>query len=277
MPVNTAPATTNTTISDLINKVKADLQNRADVSETQSNPEMRPSAWIRDALRELSATPDIPFEELNVTGPLTTIGPGLGVNGSNYAYPVSQFLNSGDDMAYSYDPVIFLTPAQALAAGLTPQTINIGGQGSAVSAYPMDYLTVKAIQTILFVPGGVPFKYTRFGAQFWFGSQPGQPFNVYLPYQLRHPFQPDLISTPVRIAPDWFDVLAYAAAERGAIALRWNDQATFLHNTLYGDPKTFNPSTGQYGRPGLIEAKIAQQEKDRRLSPIQILPGAQRY
>lgn len=275
--MNTAPATTALTIADLINDVKANLQNRSDVSESQANPAMRPSFWIRSALRELSATPDIPFEELNVVGPVATIGPGLGWQGSNYAYPVSQFLNPGDDMAYSYDPVIFLTPAQAISAGVPPQLINLSGQSSAVSGYSMDYLTVKGIQTILFIPGGVPFKYTRFGAQFWFGSQPGQPYNVYLPYQLRHPFNPDLVTTPIRISPDWFDVLAIAAAERGAIKLRWNDQATFLHNTLYGDPKTMNPSTGQYGRPGLIEAKIAQQEKDRRLSPIQILPGAERY
>ena len=49
------PAAATLTINGLINKVKAALQNRPDVSETQTNPEMRPSAWLRDTLRELTA------------------------------------------------------------------------------------------------------------------------------------------------------------------------------------------------------------------------------
>ena len=270
-----APAASTCTISGLLNKVKAALQNRSDVSESATNPEMRPSAWLRDAIREITASN--PFEELRVTGPVQTIGPGLGWQGSNYAYPVQMFLNPGDDVTLMEDPVIFLTAVQGAVAGLIPvQTINTT-LSSNVNGYSMDYLTPKAIQTILFIPGGVPFKYTRYGAQFWFGSQPGQAYNVYLPYQLRHTFNPDLVSTQVRMPQDWFDILAYAAAERGAIALRWNDQATFLHNTLYGDPKTFDPATGKYGRPGLIEAKLMQQERDKRLSTVQILPGAQRY
>src|SRR5712664_2377561 len=154
-----APATATLTINGLINKVKSDLQNRSDVSESASNPEMRPSAWIRDALRELTA--NNPFEELRLPGPLVTIGPGLGVQGSNYAYPVSMFLQSGDDVTLMDDPVIFLTPTQAASVGLVVTTGNVVG-------YSMDYLTPKAIQSLLFVPGGVPYKYTRFGSQFWF-------------------------------------------------------------------------------------------------------------
>jgi len=263
-----APATATLTIGDLINKVKADLQNRSDVNETVSNPEMRPSAWIRDTLRELSA--NYPFEELRVTGPLVTIGPGLGWNNSNYMYPVSMFLNPGDDVTLTEDPVIFLSGTQAASAGIVAITSNVVG-------YAMDYLTPKAIQSLLFIPGGVPFKYTRYGNMFWFGSQPGQNYNVYLPYQVRHPFNPSLVSTPVRMPQDWFDIIAYGAAERGAIALRWNDQAAFIHTILYGDPKSMIPGTGELARPGLIAGKILQQERDRRVSAVQVIPGAQRY
>jgi len=165
------------TIKGLILKVQAALQNRSDVDETQTNPEMRPSAWIRDALREI--TESQPFEELRTSGPLVNIGPGLGLNGSSYAYAVSYFLNSGDDYTMTEDPVIFLSPVQAASVGLVT---NGGG------AYGMDYMTPKAIQPLLFIPGGIPFKYTRFGNQFWFGTQPGQNYQVYLPYQMRHPF-----------------------------------------------------------------------------------------
>jgi hypothetical protein len=262
------PASSSLTIQDLIPKVQAALQNRPDVNESDSNPEMRPSAWIRDTLREITAK--YPFSELQIVGPLQTIGPGLGFQGSNYMYPVSMFLKSGDDMTLSEDPVIFLTTAQALSVGLVATTTN-------VSAYSMDYLTPKAIQTLLFQPGGVPYKYTRYADMFWFGSQPGQNYNVYLPYQVRHPFiDGNLPASPIRISTDWLDIVAYAAAERGAITKRWNDQATFLHNTLYGDPD-FQMSGGVEGRPGLIAGRTLQSERDRRLSPVMITIGSARY
>jgi hypothetical protein len=262
------PASATLTINDLINKVKAALQNRADASETQANPEMRPSAWIRDTLREITA--NYPFEELRVSGPLVTIGPGLGYQGSNYKYPVSMFLNPGDDMTLSDDPVIFLNPQQAASVGMTVNT------AANTVAYPMDFLTMKAIQPMLFIGGGIPFRYTRQGNMFLFGTQPGSNFNVYLPYQVRHPFAPDLITTPVRIPDEWLDVIAYSAAERGAVMLRWNDQASYLHNVLYGDPAS-QMKDGQLARPGLIAARVFQIERDRRLSTIQITPVAQRY
>jgi hypothetical protein len=261
------PAASPITISALIPKVQAYLQNRSDVNESQTNTEMRPSAWIRDALREITA--NWPFTELQVVGPLVTIGPGLGWQGSNYMYPVSLFLNPGDDMTLMEDPCIFLPPSLATSVGLVPTTTNIG-------AYSMDYLTPKAIQPIIFTPGGVPFKYTRYGNMFWFGSQPGTTYNVYVPYQVRHPFNDSLGNTPVRVPADWLDIVAIAAAERGCPMLRWNDQATFLHNLLYGDPE-YQESGGESGRPGLIAAKIFQPERDKRLSPVQITIGSARY
>jgi len=266
---NPQPATATTTINTLINKVAAALQNRSDVSETQPNPEMRPSAWIRDSLKEITA--NYPFEELKTTGPLVTIGPGLGYKGSNYAYLVSYFLNPGDDVTLTEDPVIFLNTQQAVTSG-TP-VVNVTGN---TVGYSMDFLTIKAIQPLLFIPGGVPFKYTRNGNQFWFGSQPGQNYNVYLPYQVRHPFNPDLVTTPIRVPSEWLDIVAYAAAERGAVALRWNDQASYLHNLLYGDPDS-QLKDGTLGRPGLIAGRVFQIERDRRLSTVQLTCFAQRY
>jgi len=142
--------------------------------------------------------------------------------------------------------------------------------------YSMDYLTPKAIQPILFVGGGIPFRYTRFGNMFWFGTQPGQNFNVYVPYQVRHQFSPTLPESIIKVPADWYDIIAFAAAERGALYLRWNDQATFIHNLLYGDPE-YQESGGEKGRPGLIAARILQPERDRRLSPVMLTIGSARY
>jgi hypothetical protein len=264
------PGSPTVTINDLIPKVQAALQNNPNANEKQTNPEMRPSAWLRDSLREITA--NYPFEELRTTGPLVTVGPGLGYGGSNYAYLVSFFINSGDDVTLMEDPVIFLNTQPAITVG-TPVTSVTGN----TVGYSMDYLTPKAIQPLLFIPGGVPFKYTRFGTQFWFGSQPGKNYNVYLPYQIRHQFvDTDLKSSPVFVPPDWFDIIAYASAERGAIANRWNEQASYIHNVLYGDPAS-QMKDGTLARPGLIAARVFQQERDRRLSTVQLTCFAQRY
>lgn len=250
----------------MINKVISDMQNRQDVNENNPNPEMRPSAWLRDALREI--TESQPFEELRQPNPpQVTIGPGKGVGGSSYKYKVSAFLNPGDDVTLTEDPVIFLNATLTGAAVTSLNSV----------AYPMDYLTPKAIAPLLNIPGGIPFKYTRFGDQFWFGTQPGQNFIVYLPYQLRHPFNDDnLPASEVYLPKSWHDILSMAAAERGAIKLRWNDQADYLHKALYGDPAS-QMKDGTLARPGLIAARVLQQERDRRLSSIQMTPVIARY
>jgi hypothetical protein len=252
------PAQSPAQLGDLIVKVQAALQNRSDVNETNSNPEMRPSAWLRDALLEV--TENNTFEELRQPNPPNvTIGPGKGVNGSSYKYLVSSFLNGGEDVTLMEDPVIFLDPP-----------------GNTVS-YPMDYLTPKAIAPLLNIPGGIPFKYSRFGNQFWFGTQPGTNFTVYLPYQTRHPFnQENLLVSPVYVPQSWLDIIAYAAAERGAVVNRWNEQASYLHKLIYGDPASMLRD-GTLARPGLIAARVLQQERDRRISTVQVTPSVQRY
>jgi len=268
------PASVTITIGGLINKVAAYLQNRQDASESQTNPEMRPSTNLRDSLREL--TQKYVFEELRKPGPLATIGPGLGSQGSNWSYPISMFLNAGEDYTKMEDPVIFLTPQQAQQVGLSPAPPLALLTTSNLVGYSMNYLTPKAIQPDLFIPGGVPFQYTRFGNQFWFGSQPGQNYNVYVPYQQRHPFSSNLVDSKVYVPEDWFEIVSMGAAERLAYKLRWNDQAVSLHQAMWGDPD-YEKSGGEEGRPGLIAALTLQPERDRRLSPVMITVGASRY
>lgn len=269
------PAQSSATINDLIPEVKSWLQNNSNVTEDpkdQPNPAMRPSAWIRDVLRELTAS--MVFEELRVTGPLVNIGPGLGFNGSNYQYPISYFLNSGDDYTMNEDPVIFLTPTEAATVGMVGTSAS--AENSTVG-YPMDYVTPKAIQSILFISGGIPFKYTRYGNQFWFGTQPGKNYQINLPYQIRHPFNDtDLPTSPVYMPADWLDIVAIAAAERGAVKNRWNDQSSYLHQLLYGDPKS-QMKDGSLGMPGLIAARKEQMDRDKRLSTVQFIPVVGRY
>lgn len=254
------PAQNPYVINDLFAGVQEILYAKTTVTPEQS------AIWCKKAL--INITAKYTFEELRVKGPLVTIGPGLGNQGSNYEYPISMFLNNADDYTLMDDPVIFLSQQAATQVNL----VGTGSISSSTVGYPMDYMTVKAIQPLLFIPGGIPFKYTRHGKYFWFGTQPGQNYQVYLPYQIKHPFmESNLPQTPLKIPTDWNEIIEYSAALRGAQANRWPDMIEQLKTILYGDPN--NPK----GRPGLLTAIDLQIERDQRNSTRQILPVVSRY
>lgn len=259
MPNNTnLPGQNPHTLNDLVPGTLEALQNKTNISAQQC------ARWLRKAILNITESQDLRFEELRGNGPLVNIGPGLGFGGSNYMYQISYFLNPGDDYTQSEDPVIFLTPTQAMSAGLVGYGITSAG-AAAVVGYPMDYETPKGIQSLLFIPGGVPYKYTRYGQMFWFGSQPGQNYQVYLPYQRRHPFNENLLSSQLYFPVTWELVMEYAAALLGAQANRWPDMVTYLRNILYGDPKS-------KGDVGLIKALTPQVTRDMANSTRQLMP-----
>lgn len=256
------PAQNPRTVNDLVEGTLEALQNKTNISSNDV------AKWLRKAI--LNFTESYILEELRATGPLVNIGPGLGFNGSNYQYQVSYFLNPGDDYTIMEDPVIFLNQTQALTVGLVGGGSTMSG-GTSFVGYPMDYMTPKAIQSLLFVPGGVPFKYTRYGQQFWFGAQPGQPYQCYLPYQVRHPFNKgNLLSSQLYIPTTWEMPMEYAAAMLGAQANRWPDMVKYLRDILYGDPKG-------NGEPGLIKALQPQIKRDQSKSTRQLMPMVSRY
>jgi hypothetical protein len=254
------PANNPHLISDLVPGVIAALANKTDITPQNA------AIWIKKTLLNFSESYQL--EELRRVGPVVTIGPGMGYNGSNYEYLISTFLqNTGDDYTLFEDPVIFLTPTTATQAGL----VNAGTTSGSVVGYGMDYMTPKAIQSLLFIPGGIPFKYTRYGNRFWFGTQPGAPYQVYVPYQVRHPFNDsNLLQSQLFVPTSWEDVIEYAAAMRGANENRWPDQVKNLRELLYGDPK------GQ-GEPGLLKAMESQITRDQTKSTRQVTPMIQRY
>ncbi len=253
--INNLPGTNPHVINDLYPGIKAKLQNRTDITEQQS------SYWVRRAL--LDITESMIFEELRRFGPLVTIGPGLGYQGSNFMYPISDYLRQGDDYTLMEDPVIFLTPTSG-------QSFNQFWMVTDSVGFGMDYMTMKAIQPLLFIGGGIPFKYCRYGQFFLFGTQPGQPYQTYLPYQIRHPFSANLAQSPLFIPTSWEEIVEYSAAMRGAEEKRWPDMVKDLKFVLYGDPKT--PDV-----PGILAARKLQIERDQNKSTRQLIPSVQRY
>lgn len=256
MPAN-LPGQNPYTVNDLVPGVIEALQGKTNITPTQVGN------WLRTAI--LNITENRTFMELQVTGPLVNIGPSLGFQGSNYMYLVSYFLNDGDDYTLMEDPVIFLNQTQAVSVGLVGAGISTNG-GTSFVGYPMDRMSPKAIQSLLFVPGGVPYKYTRYGQMFWFGSQPGQNYQVYLPYQRRHPFDDgNVLASQLYFPTTWMMVMEYAAAILGAQANRWSDMIPVLKNVLYGDPK-------RPDEPGLIKSLSPQDVRDANKSSRQLMP-----
>jgi hypothetical protein len=238
------------TINNLVPGVIAKLQNRTDITPQQA------SLWIQRSLQNI--TESQPFEELRISletgAPLVLIGSGLAPNHSvPYAYPVSIFLKPTHDVTLMEDPVIFIDyPTNSIS-------------------YPMDYMNPKAITPLLNVPGSVPFKYTRYGPNFWFGGNPNQNYQVYVPYQVRHPFnEANLPASTLYIPPTWEEIVEYDAARRGAIELRWPDMAQYLLQVIYGDPKN-------QGDPGLLKMLSMQMDRDQRNSSRQFSVRVQRY
>lgn len=232
------------TLQDLQSDVIDALQGRTDVTaSTIAN-------YSAKAIREISESNE--FEELRTTGPNFALSIGVST------YAITSFLNAGDDYSMPESFAIYID---------TPTNSVVG---------PIRYKTPTAIETLI-APAtqGIPAWYTRFGANFLIGPTPNNTYTVFLRYQAKHPFSttsPTSLTEKIYMPLSWYDILAYATAERIAVVKRWNDQAKYLHDLLYGDPE-YQMTSGKRGRPGLIMARILQQERDegynsRSLTPL---------
>ena len=219
---STLPAQNPFLINDLVPGVIEALTGKTNITPQQC------AVWIKKTL--LNLTESYPFEELRVLGPLVTIGPGLGMGGSNFMYPISMFLNPGDDYTLSENPVIFFTPTRAsnvTSVGL----IGTGQFQNGQVAYAMPYMTMKAIQSLLFISGGIPSRWSHYGPNFFFGTQPATNYQMYLPYQIRYPFnETNLLQTHLYI-PDVVDgrcrIRSSASRSAGQQVARYGPNAPF--------------------------------------------------
>lgn len=245
-----SPGLSPRTVADLVPEVVNALQQRTDVASLAP-------LYIKRATQEI--TESYPFEELRVTGPLVVLTP------NNSIYPMSTFVNPGDD--YTSPEVV------AIYVDFPKNTV--------VST--MKYRTPTAIEMMI-APAtkGLPSRWTRFGDNIHVGPTPDRAYTMFIRYQIRHPFpQPSAdatsqLSAPLYIPDTWEEIIVYAAAERIAIVKRWADQAKEMHDILYGDPE-YVSSEGLRGRPGLIAARRFQVERDEKFNERQLTPMIPRY
>lgn len=232
-------------INDLTAEVVNALQQRGDVSALVP-------LYMKRTLQEV--TDNYPFEELRQTGPLVSL------SASVSTYPAALFLIPGDDYT--------IHSSFALYVDFPTNTV----------VTPVTYKTPAAIE-VMIAPAtkGIPAKWTRYGANIFLGPTPDKNYQLFFRYQRRYQFQEDnLGTTPILVPPDWEEILVYSCAERIAIVKRWNEQASYLHQILYGDPE-YQTTQGKAGRPGLLSARIFQQEKDEQMGTRQIVPLVPRY
>jgi len=243
------PASSTKTINDLVPYVIDALQGRTDVSTQFA------ARYIKRAVQEICESN--PFEELKITGPLVTLTTAQPI------YPVSKFMvDSGDDYVQIPSFVIFVdSPTNTVQSSIKYTTV--------MAIDPMGGSATK----------GLPSKWTRYGSNIHFGPNPDRGWNVFMRYQRRHNFPADesnLANTPLSLPDTWEEIVSYGAAERIAITKRWNDQASYLHSILYGDPE-YQTSEGKRGRPGLLSARLLQIERDQQHNTRQLMPLIPRY
>ena len=245
--MSVAPAANGKPISYFVPYVIDALQGRTDVASIIPK-------YVKRAVQELCESN--PFEELKITGPVKALTIGQAM------YPVAFFLNPGDDYVQ--------IPSFACYVDFPNNTVIT----------VLKYKTVMAIEPMSTqATQGVPSRWSRFGANIILGPTPNQQYGVYMRYQLRNNFpqdETDLSGVKIRVPDTWEEIVIYGAAERVAVVKRWNDQASYLHTLLWGDPAS-RAKDGTLARPGLIAARTLQIERDQQHNERQIMIRVSRY
>ena len=239
------PGGTTKIINDLVPEVVNALQQRSDITTLVP-------LYMKRTLQDL--TDSYPFEELRTTGPTVSL------TANQPTYAASFFLNPNDDYTIHSSFALFVD---------FPNNTVVS---------PVIYKTPAAIEVMISpATKGIPSRWTRYGGSILLGPTPDRAYQVFFRYQRRYQFDDsNLAQTPILVSPGWEEIVIYSCAERIAIVKRWNDQAAFLHGVLWGDPE-YQVSEGKRGRPGLLSARIFQQEKDEQMSSRQLMPLVARY
>lgn len=231
--------------------LQAILNNRQDVLPSSTIYQ----ALVVAAIREISES--YPFDELRETGPNFTLTTGT------FSYPLTSWLNSPD-----VNPTQVLSFALLLPAGTS-------GSGASSAVIMLDYKNPKELEPMTQVPGP-PKNWTRFGTNIIIGPQPDQNYVTYMRYQNEHPFVQPFNAQTVQLPNSWLEIVAYTAAIRAAINLRAESVAQSCHSILYGDPE-FQTSQGKQGRPGIIAARLFNQERDAKFNAGTMIPMIPSY
>jgi|SRR5215469_7835344 len=203
-------------INDLANEVILRTENRV---EDQS----RACVWVRDALLEISGSPDYrdDFPELELLGPIVNLIQ------QQQEYAASILIPAGDVQIVTADIMIWTDyPANTVRRKLDVS----------------HYQKVDRFTPIY----ALPTEWYRFSSNIGFNPVPDQPYQVQSRQVRMHPINDNNLGQTLILLPrDWNEVLIMAAVIRGFIELLEYEKAMKVRRELYGDPDNKN-------QPGLI-------------------------
>lgn len=203
-------------INDLVNEVILRTENRT--SDTN-----RAAVWIRDALLEISGSPDYrdDFVELEVLGPPVTLTPNVQEYPEGKLLPLNLVSSAIDDIMIWVD----------FPANTTRRKLD-------VSHYQ---------KTDKFTPiFSLPTEWYRYAGAIGFNPVPNLSYQVQARIVQMHPINDtNLPQTAILLPRDWNEVLIMAAVIRGFIELMEYEKANKVRMELYGDPNN-------KAQPGII-------------------------
>jgi hypothetical protein len=213
-------------IGDLVNEVLLRTENR-------TNDASRAAIWLRDALLEISGSPDYrdDFVELELLGP--------------------QFILTPQIQEY---PETSMAPAATVVSVVDDILIWVDFPQNSVRR-KLDWAHYQ--KTDRFSPiFSLPTEWYRHSTNVGFNPVPDKPYQVQWRMVMMHPINDDNLPLTVILLPrDWNEVLIWAAVYRGFNELMEYEKANKVFMMLHGDPKDMS-------QPGLIYSVKRKRRKE---------------
>lgn len=194
-------------INDLINEVLIRTENRT----TDTN---RAAVWLRDALLEISGSPDYrdDFVELELIGPTLKLTPGTQEYAETSFLPFSTVASLIDDILIWVD----------YPSNTTRRKLDVS-----------HYQKTDKFTPIL----SLPTEWYRYAGNIGFNPVPNLAYQVQARLVQTHPINDaNIAQTKILLPRDWNEVLVMAAVIRGFVELMEYEKAEKVRRELYGDP-----------------------------------------
>jgi hypothetical protein len=226
MPVLSPSGVLQFQIGDLVNEVLLRTENR-------TNDNARAAIWIRDALLEISGSPDYrdDFAELEELGPVFNLTPQV------QEYAESLMAPSGDVVSVVDDILIWVDyPTNTVRRKLD---------------------TSHYQKTDRFTPiFSLPTEWYRHSTNIGFNPVPDKSYQVQWRMVKMHPINDNVLTQTIILLPrDWNETLVWTAVYRGFSELMEYEKAAKVYQLLHGDPK--DPS-----QPGLLYSVKRKRRKE---------------
>lgn len=213
-------------ISDLVNEVLIRTENRT--SDTS-----RAAIWIRDALLEISGSPDYrdDFPELELLGPVVNLTPQVQEYDESFMTPTGDVVSVVDDILIWVD----------YPANLNRRKLDVSHYQKSDRFNPVF---------------SIPTEWYRHSSNIGFNPTPDLAYQVQWRMVKMHPFVEDnLPSSEILLPRDWNEVIIWCAVQRGFMELMEYEKASKVYQMLHGDPTDSS-------QPGLLFSVKRKRRKE---------------